>query len=121
MSFSDCKVSLSPEQKSPKSQPKKSVGQNVPRDDRQTGWYLGTVRGANFPNMNISNSQGNANWGGNNSLGSLVDLSNINAFAGYKSSNFRLEGELLYANNSMTLVKGNTIPKNTIPDLFRDC
>jgi opacity protein-like surface antigen len=117
MSSSDLKVSVSPEQRTSKPQLKKNAARNVQRDDRQTGWYWGTVRGANFPNMNISNSQGNANWGGNNSLGGLIDLSNINAFAGYKSSNFRLEGELFYTNNSMTLANGNTIPKNTVTDL----
>jgi opacity protein-like surface antigen len=120
MSFSDRKVSASSDRKSSKPQPKKSVAQNVQRENRQTGWYWGTVRGANFPNMAVTSSEKSSsgatspniaatdsnkttiNWSGNNALGSLIDLSNINAFAGYKSSNFRLEGEVTYATNSMT-------------------
>ncbi len=103
MSFSDRKVSVSPEQRTSKPQSKKNVARTVQRDDRQTGWYWGTVRGANFPNMNVTSSGNNTtNWSGNNALGSLIDLSNINAFAGYKSSNFRLEGEVAYATNKMT-------------------
>ena len=103
MSFSDRQVSISPEHKSPKSQPNKSVARNVQRDDRQTGWYWGTVRGANFPNLSATDANNTTrNWSGNNALGSLLDLNNLNAFAGYKSSNFRLEGEVAYATNSMT-------------------
>lgn len=103
MSFSDRKVSVSPEQRTSKPQSKKNVARTVQRDDRQTGWYWGTVRGANFPNMSATDSSKTTrNWSGNNALGSLIDLSNINAFAGYKSSNFRLEGEVAYATNTMT-------------------
>ncbi len=103
MSFSDRKVSVSPESRTSKPQPKKNVARTVQRDDRQTGWYWGTVRGANFPNMAATDANKTTrNWSGNNALGSLIDLSNINAFAGYKSSNFRLEGEVAYATNTMT-------------------
>jgi opacity protein-like surface antigen len=116
MSFSDRKVSVSPEPRTSKPQSKKNLSRNVQRDDRQTGWYWGTVRGANFPNMAVAMSdkplqgaispniatQTTTNWSGNNALGSLLDLGNINAFAGYKSSNFRLEGEVAYATNPMT-------------------
>jgi opacity protein-like surface antigen len=116
MSFSDRKVSLSPEQRTSKPHSQKNLSRTVQRDDRQTGWYWGTVRGANFPNMAVTTSgkptQGansptiaaptTTNWSGNNALGSLLDLGNINAFGGYKSSNFRLEGEVAYATNKMT-------------------
>jgi opacity protein-like surface antigen len=104
MSFSNSKISVSPEQKTSKLHPKsKHVTRSVNRKDSQTGWYWGTVRGANFPNMAATDGNNiTRNWGGNNALGSLIDLSNLNAFAGYKSSNFRLEGEVAYATNSMT-------------------
>jgi opacity protein-like surface antigen len=114
MSYSDRKISVSPESKSSKPQPKKSVAQNVQSEKNvQTGWYWGTARGANAPNMAATDANNNTrNWSGSNPLGSLIDLSNINAFGGYKSSNFRLEGELIYANNSMSrnpnqIVNGN--------------
>ncbi len=113
MSFSDRKVSVSPEQRTSKPHSQKNLSRTVQRDDRQTGWYWGTVRGANFPNMAATDaSKTTRNWSGNNALGSLIDLSNINAFAGYKSSNFRLEGEVAYATNTMTrnanqIVNGN--------------
>jgi opacity protein-like surface antigen len=103
MSFSDRKVSVSPQQRTSKPHSQKNLSRTVQRDDRQTGWYWGTVRGANFPNLAATDSSKTTrNWSGNNALGSLIDLSNINAFAGYKSSNFRLEGEVAYATNSMT-------------------
>jgi opacity protein-like surface antigen len=103
MSFSDRKVSVSSEPRTSKPHSQKNLSRNVQRDDRQTGWYWGTVRGANFPNLAATDaSKTTRNWSGNNALGSLIDLSNINAFAGYKSSNFRLEGEVAYATNSMT-------------------
>jgi opacity protein-like surface antigen len=119
MSFSEDKISILPEQITPKPESKPSIARNIRRDDRQTGtsWYFGTTRGANFPDMKISNSTQNASWNGNNPFGGLVDLNNINAFAGYKSSNFRLEGELVYATNSMSLANSQNISKNTQTDI----
>jgi opacity protein-like surface antigen len=109
MSFSDRKISVSPERKSSKPQPSKKVDRNVQRNDRQTGWYWGTVRGANFPSLSATNSNGQkSNWSGSDSFGSLVDFNNLNGFVGYKSSNFRIEGEILYANNAMTIDRQNT-------------
>jgi opacity protein-like surface antigen len=103
MSFSDRKVSVSPEErKSSKPQQKKSVAQNINRENLvKTGWYWGTARGANAPNLAATDGKTTRNWSGNNVLGSLIDLSNLKAFAGYRSSNFRLEGEVVYATNSM--------------------
>jgi opacity protein-like surface antigen len=105
MSFSDHKISVLPEQNIHESQPKQTVARNVQRDDRPNGWYLGTTRGASFPSLSATNTNTNvtskANWNG-------VDFNNFNGFAGYKSSNFRIEGELLYASNEMTLDRQNT-------------
>lgn len=119
MSFSDPKISVLPEQSILKPQSKQTIARNVQRDDRRTGWYWGTVRGANFPSLTATNANGSANWTGIDSLSSLLDLSNLTGFAGYKSSNFRLEGELMYANTAMTIDRQNTtspIISNTVPN-----
>jgi opacity protein-like surface antigen len=106
MSFSEQKISILPEQITPQLDPKPSIAQNVRRDDRQTGtgWYFGTTRGVNFPSLTATNSEGNkANWNG-------IDFNNFNGLAGYKSSNFRIEGELLYASNNMTIDRNTKVP-----------
>jgi opacity protein-like surface antigen len=108
MSFSEDKISILPEQITPKPEPKPSIAQNVRRDDRQTGWYFGTMRGANSPSLSANSNDSKANWKGIDSFVSLLDLSNLNGFVGYKSSNFRIEGEVLYASNSMTIDTQNT-------------
>jgi opacity protein-like surface antigen len=107
MSSSDAKISVGSEKPSPKLDRRRTT-RRVNTENNQTGWYWGTVRGANFPSMTASNGQGNASWNGNNALGSLVDFNNLNGFVGYKSSNLRIEGELLYSNNSMTIDRQNT-------------
>jgi opacity protein-like surface antigen len=107
MSSSDAKISVGSGKPVPKIDRRRTTRRVNTENDR-TGWYWGTVRGANFPSMTASNGQGNASWNGNNALGSLVDFNNLNGFVGYKSSNLRIEGELLYANNSMTIDRPNT-------------
>jgi opacity protein-like surface antigen len=108
MSVSDSKVSVVPEKPASKNNRQHLTQLATANKTDRTGWYWGTVRGANFPSMTASNGQGNASWNGNNALGSLVDFNNLNGFVGYKSSNLRIEGELLYANNSMTIDRQNT-------------
>jgi opacity protein-like surface antigen len=114
LSFSDPKVEVLPEQTEPKppanSQPNNSSqGKEESREQRQNGWYWTTTRGANFPNMNATAPTGEkANWTGVDPLGSLANLTNLNAAFGYKSSNFRIEGEVLVGNNSMTIDRPST-------------
>jgi opacity protein-like surface antigen len=117
MSFSNSKISVSHEHKSSKPRIKqKNISRNISQKNEQKGWYIGTVRGASFPNLSVNNSQGNASWSGIDSLGGLIDFSNLNVVAGYKSSNLRIEGELFYGNNSMKLSNNNNLTVNDRPN-----
>jgi opacity protein-like surface antigen len=110
MSFSEPKVSLLPEQIPPELQPKQQIIKPITSDEnRQNGWYWSTTRGANFAKMSTTAPTGEvANWNGIDSFGSVLSLANLNVTAGYKSSNWRLEGEVLVANNSMTIDRKST-------------
>lgn len=117
LSFSDPKVAVFAEQAEPKPPatappndlPNPSQGKEDNREQRQNGWYWTTSRGANFPNMNATAATGaTANWTGVDPLGSLANLTNLNVAFGFKSSSFRLEGEVLVGNNSMTIDRPST-------------
>jgi opacity protein-like surface antigen len=117
LSFSDPKVEVLPEQTEPKppatappnAPPNQSPGKEDSREQRQNGWYWTTSRGANFLNMNATAPTGEkANWAGADPLGSLANLTNLNVAFGFKSSSFRLEGEVLVGNNSMTIDRPST-------------
>ncbi len=117
MSFTDPIASALPETPAPKTDRQNSIARNVSKQNEKVGWYFGTMRGANFPNLNVTTEQkSTGNWTGLDSLGSLLSLSNINAFAGYRSSNFRFEGEVMLANNPMTISASSSVPIIGQPD-----
>jgi opacity protein-like surface antigen len=92
---------------SPNPQPPQNSRQN--RNRGENGWYFGIERGMNNANMSATLPNGvKANWNGSNALGSLFDLNNFTGFAGYKSSSFRIEGELMTSNTQMAIDRNNT-------------
>jgi opacity protein-like surface antigen len=104
MSFSEPKIAVSPEQTSP-TNTNPNLPQVISNDNGKTGWYGGVGLGLNstrfvFPSTDTS---------GNSYSDSLDTRSGIgfNGFAGYKFSNFRAEGELLYTSNSIFQKKTN--------------
>jgi opacity protein-like surface antigen len=99
MSFSDLKIAVSPEQTSRTKTNPNLLSQAISGDSGKTGWYGGAGLGLNstqfvFPSPdNIGNSF-------NESLDTRGGIG-FNGFGGYKFSNFRAEGELLYTSNSI--------------------
>jgi opacity protein-like surface antigen len=100
MSFSDLKIAVSPEQTSPTSTSPNLLSQAISGDNGKTAWYGGVGLGLNSTRFALPIADDQYLKSANVSFDTRSGIG-LNGFVGYKFSNFRAEGELLYTSNSI--------------------
>jgi opacity protein-like surface antigen len=101
MSFSDPTIAVLQEKTSSTNTNPNLLSQAISNDSDKTGWYGGVGLGLNFNRFVIPLPDNDLYIrSANNSIDTRSGMG-VNGFAGYKFSNFRAEGELLYTSNSI--------------------